>query len=63
MSRNEIWNRLEFSVFVTSRKGRVSRNIIPFPPSKSLFVTSRKGRVSRNYQTGMTELMGQCHVP
>ena len=48
MSRNRVGFCGKVHPFVTSRKGRVSRNILSLPPDDVIVVTSRKGRVSRN---------------
>ena len=48
MSRNAYRLLCLLDDFVTSRKGRVSRNHVVAPVNHFFFVTSRKGRVSRN---------------
>ena len=48
MSRNAKSYKDAGKMVVTSRKGRVSRNVIPSIVIDVITVTSRKGRVSRN---------------
>ena len=48
MSRNRSGGAQDGEIIVTSRKGRVSRNMRKSQPFKGMLVMSRKGRVSRN---------------
>ena len=48
MSRNGAVNPNTMAFTVTSREGRVSRNVTDFSKATRERVTSREGRVSRN---------------
>ena len=50
-------------IAVTSRKGRVSRNVQNAPNSSADRVTSRKGRVSRNDRIQAVNNCMTGHVP
>ncbi len=51
-------------MMVTSRKGRVSRNVVLIETFYSNLVTSRKGRVSRNETLVLAkEYTDERHVP
>ena len=53
MSRNARHDAEQPKAEVTSREGRVSRNISLFGMSCFYNVTSREGRVSRNVKSGI----------
>ena len=50
-------------VDVTSREGRVSRNVNGSAVPRRAHVTSREGRVSRNTVSGRKPIPAQSHVP
>ena len=57
MSRNEVTNLWRKDEWVTSRKGRVSRNLIRWEWLPGVVVTSRKGRVSRNVRLIVSSML------
>ena len=63
MSRNDVNSVAGSEAGVTSRKGRVSRNISKRSMAKTNMVTSRKGRVSRNVSSGDWHIRRSGHVP
>ena len=56
------WIATEYTS-VTSRKGRVSRNIEELSELIQAVVTSRKGRVSRNKRIERINIGAASHVP
>ena len=62
MSRNTFLLLSSFRLIVTSREGRVSRNITARAIASAIDVTSREGRVSRNIRFNQPSEINISHV-